>query len=100
MEEQIEIKVYCGKTIEDMCHSQLHPLNEVKLAQSIIELNKSTITYSNCPDFVSSMKYICEKKGIKVEFFLDGKSLGDDINPIFEDFNKSFDYLSELLDEK
>ena len=95
--EIILIRVYCGESIEDKCRHQLHPLSEVKKAKEIMSLNKSIDCYSNSPDFVSAIKYIAEKNDVNVEFFLNGKSVGVDIEPIFEDFNKSFTFLDEML---
>ena len=92
----ILIRVFCGISIEDKCRHQLHPLNEVVQAQKILSLNKSTDLFSNSPDFVSAIKYICHEKQIKCEFFLDGKSVGINTEPIFDSFNKSFDLLNDL----
>lgn len=88
------IRVYCGMTIEN--RDTLHPLNEVKAAQRTILRKKSTDCYSNSPDFVSTMKYFGEKEGVQVEFFLDGISLGNNIEPIFEDFNRALDYMDKI----
>ena len=90
------IRVFCGVSIEDKCGHQLHPLNEVIQVQKSLPLNKSMDFYSNSPDFVSAIKYLCQENNIKCEFFLNGESTGDDIEPIFEDFNKAFDLLNEL----
>jgi len=90
------IRVFCGISIEDKCRHQLHPLNEVIQAQKIISLKKSIDLYSNSPDFVSAIKYLCQENKNKCEFFLDGESFGDNIEPIFENFNKSFDLLNDL----
>lgn len=90
------IRVFCGVSIEDKCRHQLHPLNEVIQAQKSLSLNKSMDFYSNSPDFVSAIKYLCQEKSIKCEFFLNGESIGNDIEPIFDDFNKSFGLLNEL----
>jgi hypothetical protein len=90
------IRVFCGVSIEDKCRHQLHPLNEVIQAQKALSLNKSIDFYSNSPDFVSAIKYLCQEKSISCEFFLNGESTGNDIEPIFENFNKSFDLLNEL----
>ncbi len=95
-EKEVLIQVYCGKSIEQYCRQQLHPYNEVLAAKKIVDLKKSTLVYSNCPDFVSAIKYYGEKKGVVAEFFLDGKSVGNDINAIFEDFNTSLDLIHEL----
>ena len=90
------IRVFSGLSVEDKCRHQLHPLNEVVQAKKILSLKKSTDLYSNSPDFVSAIKYLCQEKSISCEFFLNGESTGNDIEPIFENFNKSFDLLNEL----
>jgi hypothetical protein len=94
--KDILIKVYCGVSVEGKCRHQLHPINEVIQAQKILSLNKSTELYSNSPDFVSAIKYLCQEKNINCEFFLDGESVGNDIEAIFESFNKAFDLLNDL----
>lgn len=93
---EILIRVFSGFSVEDKCGHQLHPLNDVIQAQKKLSLNKSIDLYSNSPDFVSAIKYLCQEKKIKCEFYLDGESFGDDIDPIFESFNKSLDLLNEL----
>lgn len=94
--KDILIKVFCGQTVEDKCRHQLHPLTEVKEAEKMVALKKSTYTYSNSPDFVSAIKYLCQEKGINVRFYLNGKSCGNDIEPIFSNFNKALDRISKL----
>jgi hypothetical protein len=90
------IRVFCGVTVEHKCGAQLHPLNDVLKAKEIVDLKKSINVFSNSPDFVSAIKYLCDKDGIKCVFFLDGESVGDDIEPIFENFNQSLDLLNQL----
>jgi hypothetical protein len=90
------IKVYCGETIEEKCDKQLHPVKFVELAQSLVLSNTNEICYSNNPDFVMGIKYIAKKHNIDIEFFLNGVSCGDDIEPIFNDFNRSLDMINEL----
>lgn len=93
----MKISVYCGESIEDKCRQQLHPLNEVKRAKEIIELAKDgMICYSNHLDFVSAIKYIGDKQGVDVEFFLNGVSCGNDIDPIFGDFNRALTMINKL----
>lgn len=92
-----KINVYCGISVEDKCGEQLHPLNYVVQAQKLLSLNKSMDFYSNSPDFVSAVKYLCQARGVDCEFFLDGESCGDNIEPIFESFNMAIDLLNELL---
>lgn len=94
--DDVFIRVFCGVSIENKCRHQLHPLNEVIRAQKSLSLNKSMDFYSNSPDFVSAIKYLCQEKGINCEFFLNGESIGSDIEPLFKDFNKSLDLLNEL----
>lgn len=94
-----KILVYCGESID--LHSnrtQLHPLNEVKEALKYINATDNFSISSNSPDFVMAMKHIGEKNKIEVEFFLNGVSQGNDIERIFEDFNKAFDLMNEILD--
>lgn len=95
--EDILIRVYSGESIEDKCEAQRHPLNEVKRAKEIVESGNTTDCYSNSPDFVSAIKYLSEKHSIKSEFFLNGESFGDDIEPIFEDFNRAFILMDSII---
>ena len=87
------IKIYSGKSITSKCRHQFHPEDEVIQAKEIIDRGKDTHGYSNCPDFISTVKYYGEFKGFETEFFLDGVSHGNNIDPIFEDFNKGIDLL-------
>ena len=45
------------------------------------------------------IKYGGEKLGINIEFIHNGDSIGTDVEPIFEDFNRSLDMISELIDD-
>lgn len=97
-----KIKVYCGEYLDspDSIRKQLHPLNEVKEVLEYINATYNFHICSNSPDFVMAMKHIGEKYKYKVdvEFFLNGVSQGNDIERIFEDFNKAFDLMNEILD--
>ena len=90
------IKIYCGESIEHFCHQQLHPVNEVKKAEKLVKSPVDIITYSNSPEFISAIKYISLKENVEVEFFLNDISCGSDTEPIFEDFNKAMDLLTEI----
>lgn len=96
MLSDVLIKVYSGVSVEDKCRSQLHPLNEVIKAKEIVDLHKSIDCYSNSTDFIQTIKYYAKLKNINTEFFLNGESFGSEIEPIFEDFNKSFDFIDEI----
>ena len=91
-----KVTVYCGETITDKCRQQQHPVKEVERANELINSNQDSITYSNSSDFVSAIKYIGEKQGVQVEFFLNGVSCGNDIEPIFGDFNRALDMINKL----
>ena len=91
-----KITVYCGETIQEKCGTELHPVKYIELAQSLILSDNDEICYSNNPDFVMGVKYIAKKHNIDCEFFLNGESCGDDIEPIFNDFNRSLDMIDEL----
>ena len=94
--ETIKITVHSGINIEGKCNNQMHPLNEVKNALRLINLNRSFELYSNSPDFIMAIKYIGQERGITTEFILDGVSYGNDIEPTFKSFNQSLDLLNEL----
>lgn len=94
------IKIYSGKSITARCCQQRHPEDEVLSAKEIIDRGKDTYGYSNCPDFISTIKYYGEFKGFETEFFLDGISHGNDIDPIFEDFNKGNKLLYKICNLK
>ena len=88
----MKITVYCGKSIEGKCGKQLHPTNEVQQAYDFIKslsLGEHQHHFSNNPDFVSAIKWIGEKYGVKTEFYLDDVYHGSNIDPIFADFNQS-----------
>lgn len=67
-----------------------------KKAKEIVELNKTIDCYTNSPDFVSTIKYYGLEKGVQTEFYIDGVCCGSDIEPIFENFNQSFDLINDL----
>ncbi len=91
-----KVTVYCGETIQEKCGKQLHPVQDVEFAKKLIESDKDEVAYSNSPDFVSAIKYIGLKQGVETVFFLNEINYGNDIDPIFEDFNRSLDMVSEL----
>lgn len=95
----MKIRVYSGESAEKFCREQRHPLNEVKRARDIIDLNlKESVCYSNSPDFVSTIYNYGKKKNYEVELFLNNKSLNDDIDELFKDFNRSIDLQDELFE--
>lgn len=93
----MKLNIYCGKTIESKCGKSLHPLNETKQAMIHILKGVSQDLYSNSPDFITTIKYVCDLKSVEYEFFLDGVSCGKDIEPIFDDFNKALTIQAALF---
>ncbi len=92
-----KVIVYCGESVQNKCGEQLHPVKEVERANAIINSDmKSGVAYSNNSDFISAVKYIGKKQGVETEFFLNGISHGDDIEPIFADLNRALDMINEL----
>ena len=98
--------------IIDEPEAHLHPQWIVEYARIVIMLYKKLGTKfliaSHSTDFVSAIKYIAEKQKIQksLSFYLaeedknkpfsyNYKSIGTDIEPIFESFNKSLDKISE-----
>lgn len=104
---KIKIKIYTGLSVESKCGKQVHPLTNVKIAEALIKSAKSLdllihspiSVWSNSPDFISSIKYLALKEEIEIEFYLDGVNHGTDIEPIFESFNESIDYLDKIIDK-
>jgi hypothetical protein len=94
--EKIKISVYCGISVQNNCVDE-HPLLDVQKAIELIDRKQSTYTYTNSPDKVLTLKHYGEEKGIELEFFLDGVSLGNNIEPIFADFNKAHDLLISIM---
>lgn len=91
-----KINIYCGETIKDKCSPEKHPVDEVLSAKEMVDKGFGK-NYSNDPDFISTIKYYGEYKGVEVEFFLDGVSHGNNIDPIFKDLNRSIDLLNKLV---
>ena len=75
------------------------------------ELGTKIMIASHNPDMVSAIRYISEKEGIlnKTHFYLaeqregaelfDYKDLGNDIDPVFESFNKSYKTLQKYVED-
>lgn len=99
MNNMKKVTVYCGESIQGKCGKQMHPANEVMNAKAFVESLVDEVCYSNHPDFISAIKYIGKKQHVQTEFFLNGVSCGDDIEPIFEDLNRSLDLINELGSE-
>lgn len=91
-----KVTVYCGESIEMKCYKQIHPVKEVEYANKLVLSEKDEVAYSNNSDFISAVKYIGLKHKVETEFFLNGVSCGSDIEPIFEDLNRSLDLINEL----
>lgn len=94
-----KIIVHTGRTIEDKCGKQLHPVQEVENVINIIKnLQLEEIYYSNSFDFITAMKYIGKKNNVTIEFYLDSISQGDDIENVCGGFNISLDLINEFGD--
>ena len=91
-------KVYCGySTIENINISEVTPVDNIKFAVIFIDTDTALTTFSNSPDFVSMCKYYAEAKGVDIEFYLNDKPQGSDIEKIFKYFNKSFKLMDKIL---
>ncbi len=91
-----KVIVYCGETIQEKCGQQLHPVVEVQNALRLIMSGSNEVAYSNNTDFISAIKHIGLKQKVETEFFLNGVSCSNDIEPIFEDLNRALDMIWEL----
>ena len=98
--------------IIDEPEAHLHPQWIVEYAKVIVELNKQVgakfFIASHSTDLVSAIRYIADKEerlnilafynavpAQGSDFMFDYESLGTDIEPIFESFNKSFNLIEQ-----
>lgn len=98
--------------IIDEPEAHLHPQWIVEYARIIVMMHQKIgakfFIASHSTDFISAIKYIAEKQKVQksLSFYLaeedkrkpysyNYKSIGTDIEPIFESFNKSLDKISE-----
>lgn len=91
------IEIYCGQSAT-LNPEQSHPLDEVEFAKKVIDSNEDLYIVSHSPDFVSAIKNYADKKGRKVEFFLNNVSCGNDPEPIFKDFNRAIERINEICE--
>jgi len=103
--------------IIDEPEAHLHPQWIIEYARLIVLLNKKMnikfLISSHSTDMVSAIRYISEKEDVldKVSFYVaendeqdeysyNYRSLGSDIEPIFESFNKSYDKLDKYGEQE
>lgn len=91
-----KVTVYCGESIQEKCGPQMHPVTQVQNANKLILSDKEEVAYSNDADFISAIKYIGIKQKVQTEFFLNGVSCSNNIEPIFGDLNRALDMVNEL----
>jgi hypothetical protein len=93
-------QIQSGKSIEHELTKMYHPVPQVNLAYDFITSNDKLIAYSNNPDFIMASKFFAKKYNIDVHFYKDGINCFNDIELIFEDFNKSLDMINKYdIDE-
>ena len=90
-----KITVYCGESVQDKCGKEKHPVAYVEEANRLVTSGESFVLYSNHPDFISAIKYIGEKHGVEMEFFLNGISQGNEIDEIFGDLNRALEFINK-----
>lgn len=95
--ENLKFKIFCGEE-NPKTQIQLHPIQEVKRAASIIESLQGGEYFSNSTDFVSTMYYLCRKNEYEIEFFINNVSVGSNIEAVFEDFNKALFLMDEITE--
>lgn len=99
----MKLRINCGELVVESRNQEYHPVKAVEQALTVVkDVNKgiSLSINSNNPDFIQAIKYLGEKYNIEVEFFLNGESIGNDIEPIFEDLNRGYFLLDKLLKDK
>jgi hypothetical protein len=98
----VKITINTGKSIEHTAGRELHPVSAVILAKNIfnraIKNNRNLVYFSNSTDFISTMSALADINHIPITFYIDG--IKGDMEDVFEDFNKSIDLVSEILQNK
>lgn len=92
----MKIIIYSGITVDGQCGPQRHPVKDVEAAKQLIASGQDVVAYSNSPDFVMAIKYGCLQANIEAEFILNGISHGNNIEPVFADFNVALDLIQEI----
>lgn len=94
-----KITVYAGQSIF-VKTQQLHPIDEVlkaeRLVREYIKGPSNLEAFSNSQDFISAIYHYAKKKNVPVVFYLNGKSCGNSIEPIFEDFNRALKLIHDI----
>jgi hypothetical protein len=87
------VSIYSGEKNQILNATEIHPVEEVKRAFGILSDFKnnpiSVDIVSNNYYFIFAMKCFGLKMEIEVQFFLDGVCKGNDIEEIFQSFNKA-----------
>lgn len=101
----MKIIVHSGVNIENLAIKELHPVSAVNYVNNLITNERLSDViehkiYTNNSDLVSAVKYLGELHNVQTEFFLNGISHGNDIEPLFADFNRALDLLSEIYEQK
>lgn len=104
IEEKVKISVHSGRNViivggRQAGRKNTHPVDDVLYAYSLLKSKKSTTIYTNSADTLSVLKHVGNQLNVDVEFFLNGKSQGNEIEAIFEDLNKSFELIGKIQDE-
>lgn len=92
------IHVYTGESVEPTCGPQLHPVNEVRKAVNLVAvaMGQPVSVCSNSAEFIRAVKQLAEAGSVPCTFYLDGTSMGSDIEPIFEDLNRGIDAIHNM----
>lgn len=98
VQSKAKVEVYSGSEIFPT-YPELSPIVQVETAKSLIDRAKETNTLisinTNAADLVGGIRYIGEKEGVDTEFFLNGISQGNSIEPIFAFFNEAIELVNK-----
>lgn len=89
------IKIYCGESVDDKAFPIQHPLKNVQAAIDIVNKHDDITVYSNNPEFVQTAYHYAIQNDVDIELYLNGEP--SDLETIFNDFNRCYDLMEEVL---
>jgi hypothetical protein len=95
--DKFKITVYSGMDVLERCGEVMHPAQEVNMAIEMLEEKIDDEAWTNSPEFVAAINNLHQYYNVEVEYILNGVSHGNNAEPIFADFNRAYEIISEKL---
>jgi hypothetical protein len=94
---KFKITVLCGEKLDNYFTDNPHPVRNVEEAIDMLKAGESKTIMCGNPEFVAAIRSLHKKYDADVEFYLNGISCGDDAEPIFKDFNRCYQIISDNI---